>query len=196
MKKNLDFLEKYDFNLESYNEYISKKISKDLLDDFGNLILSANIEEPNITEVEKFVLKVPAKKKKLKKTQVELFMDTHVTEFEDKEDEEGVASDSEGPVVDLADEIDNEVRSQIDQERILQTQLDEMSDILDSEIEKGVHFQEKSSENFTAAKNIIISQRISAGEGNVPSDFSNKFPFLPLGETTESETDSFPFLSE
>jgi hypothetical protein len=112
------------------------------------------------------------------------------------EDEGDVVSDSEGPIVDLADEIDNEVRSQLDQERILQTQIDEMSDILDSEIEKGVHFQEKSSENFTAAKNIIISQRISAGEGSSPSDFSNKFPFLPLGETTESEVDTFPFLSE
>jgi hypothetical protein len=49
MKKSIpEFLEKYDFDVESYENFISNYESKDSLDQYGNLILSANIEEEKI----------------------------------------------------------------------------------------------------------------------------------------------------
>jgi hypothetical protein len=141
-------------------------------------------------------MKVFVRKKSLKNTQLELFMDTQLSEFADQvATDDNNLDDETLPVVDLSEEIDEEIKSQIDQENILQTQLTELSDILDSEIEKSVQFQEKSSENFAAARDLIISQRISLGEGNVPADFSDQFPFLPLRETEEGGNDTFPFMS-
>jgi hypothetical protein len=197
MKKSIpEFLEKYDFDVESYENFISNYESKDSLDKYGNLILSANIEEEKIKDVDKFVMKVFVRKKSLKNTQLELFMDTQLSEFADQvATDDNNLDDETLPVVDLSEEIDEEIKSQIDQENILQTQLTELSDILDSEIEKSVQFQEKSSENFAAARDLIISQRISLGEGNVPADFSDQFPFLPLRETEEGGNDTFPFMS-
>jgi hypothetical protein len=194
MKQKLpEFLEKYDFDQESYDAFLKKQTHSPNIDDFGNLILNSNIEDGRIKSVDKYVMKVPANKKALNDTQVELFMDTKISEFgevADVESEEGGSM-----IADFTNEIDEEIKSQLDQENILQTQLGEMSEILDTEIERGVQFQEKSSENFAAARDLIISQRISLGEGNVPSDFNDEFPFLPLTENQERKNDKFPFIS-
>jgi len=194
MKQKLpEFLEKYDFDQESYDAFLKKQTQSPNIDDFGNLILNSNIEDGRIKSVDKYVMKVPANKKALNDTQVELFMDTKISEFGEVAD---VESEEEGNMIaDFTNEIDEEIKSQLDQENILQTQLGEMSEILDTEIERGVQFQEKSSENFTAARDLIISQRISLGEGTVPSDFNDEFPFLPLTENQERKNDKFPFIS-
>lgn len=194
MKQKLpEFLEKYDFDQESYDAFLKKQTQSPNIDDFGNLILNSNIEDGRIKSVDKYVMKVPANKKALNDTQVELFMDTKISEFGEVA---GVESEEEGNMIaDFTNEIDEEIKSQLDQENILQTQLGEMSEILDTEIERGVQFQEKSSENFAAARDLIISQRISLGEGKVPSDFNDEFPFLPLTENQERKNDKFPFIS-
>lgn len=192
-KKLPEFLEKYDFDAESYDNFLKENFKSENMDEYGNLILGANIEEESITDINKYVIKVPAKKKPLNDTQVELFMDTKISEFGDYV-ESDVSEEAE-PIVDFVGEIDEEIQSQLDQEKVLQTQLGEMAEILDAEIERGVQFQEKSSENFAAARDLIISQRISLGEGKVPSDFSDEFPFLPLIEGQEKRNDKFPFMS-
>ena len=196
MSTEPEFLEKYDFNLESYEEFISKPPTSEHMDDFGNLVLSANIDETNIKNLEKFIMKVPAKKKLIKHEQIELFMDTEVSEFADQTIDETTTKTNEQDIIDFGDEVEEEVRSQLQNESLLQTQLDELSGILDKEVESGVQFQEKSSENFAAAKDLIISQRISLGEGTTPSDFSDSFPFLPIDRDSEPQPDRFPFLSE
>lgn len=192
-KKLPEFLEKYDFNAESYDSFLKSKLESGNMDEYGNLILSSNIENENIKNIDKYVMKIPAKKKPLNDTQVELFMDTKISEF--GEYIESPVSEDEGPISDFINEIDEEIQSQVDQENVLQAQLDEMTEILDAEIERSVQFKEKTSENFAAAKDIIISQRISLGEGKVPSDFSDQFPFLPLTEDQEKRNDKFPFMS-
>jgi hypothetical protein len=189
-----EFLDKYDFNLESYANFISNGEPKSQLDEYGNLILNSNIEEPNLIDSDKFIIKVTAKQYKLDQQQVELFMNTELSEFQGQSETINTEQDNE-LVSDFGVDIDTEIRSQLQQETILRTQIDEMSDILDTEIAENVQFQEKSSENFSAAKDLIISQRISLGEGNTSDDFSDKFPFLPLNETQETSADVFPFMS-
>ena len=188
-----EFLEKYDFNLESYAEFLSNNNPESQMDEFGNLVLRANLDDPNIQETDKYIIKVRSKKHMIDNAQVELFMDTELSEFKDQA--EDVSTNSDDNISDFGEEVDTEIRTQLENENVLQVQLDEMSDILDTEIEKGVQFQEKSSENFSAAKDVIISQRISLGEGSTADDFSDKFPFLPLNETQEDTGDAFPFMS-
>lgn len=189
-----EFISKYDFNKSAYDDFLKTKNTRDNLDDYGNIILSANIEESNITDVGKFLLKVKASKKLLNDNQVELFMNTELSEYKDQTSQE--IDKNEDLISDFTNEIDEEIQSQLDQENILQTQITELSEILDTEIAKNVKFQEKSSENFNAAKDLIIAQRISLGEGKTPSDFSSEFPFLPLSENEEDvNNDGFPFIS-
>ena len=191
MDKSKSFLDIYDFNKESYSDFLDDNdIFRKQIDDFGNLVLQEGIDEKNIKQVDKFLIKINPRKKKLNKEQVEQFMPTKLSEIsiiDTNQSNEYI--DTPG---DFTEEIEEEIRSQLDQEKIMEVQLDEMSDILDKEIEKGVQFQEKSTENFAAAKEIIIAQRIKLGEGKVPSDFDDKFPFLPLGDN-EPESEDFPF---
>lgn len=188
-----EFLEKYDFNKKSYSDFLSNNSPENQMDEFGNLVLRANIDESDIKDTDKYLIKVKSKKHMIDNSQVELFMDTELSEFKDQAEQPMEQADE--LISDFSDEVDGEIRTQLENENVLQVQLDEMSDILDKEIEKGVRFQEKSSENFTAAKDVIISQRISLGEGKTESDFSDKFPFLPLNETQEETGDAFPFMS-
>jgi hypothetical protein len=191
MEEPKSFLDIYDFNRESYLDFLNDDNSfKKQIDDFGNLVLQEGIDEENIKQIDKFLIKMNPSKKKLNREQVEQFMPTTLSELTIiNKNQTAEYSDVPG---DFSEEINEEIRSQLDQEKIMEVQLDEMSDILDKEIERGVQFQEKSTENFAAAKELIVSQRIKLGEGTLPSDFDDKFPFLPLGEK-QPENDEFPF---
>ena len=64
MKQKLpEFLEKYDFDQESYDAFLKKQTQSPNIDDFGNLILNSNIEDGSIKSVDKYVMKVTANKK-------------------------------------------------------------------------------------------------------------------------------------
>ena len=82
-------------------------------------------------------------------------MDTKISEF--GEYIESAVSEDEGVTIsDFINEIDEEIQSQVDQENVLQAQLDEMTEILDAEIERSVQFKEKTSENFKSARKISL----------------------------------------
>jgi hypothetical protein len=190
------YITAYDFNQESYDEFIKTPNDGSQLDEYSNLILSSNSDDLDIVEVDKFLIKVTPRKNMFDQVQVENFFDTRVSEFTDTESDPENTSTDEELVVEFADEIEDELGDQLAQEQILQSQIDELSDTLDTEIERGVKFQENASENFSASKDLIISQRISLGQGTTDTDFSEKFPFLPKSEDEVEETaDSFPFMS-
>ena len=87
------------------------------------------------------------------------------------------------------------------------TQLDDFVDMMDlpineidEEMSKNVKFREDSAEMYLAAKDTIISQRITSGEGTSADDFQDVFPFLPkTSEEKEKSLDrieNFPFLGQ
>ena len=88
----------------------------------------------------------------------------------------------------------------ISNEQMLQAQIDELSSTLDEEMSKNVKFREDSAEMYLAAKDTIISQRITSGEGTSADDFQDVFPFLPkTSEEKEKSLDrieNFPFLGQ
>jgi hypothetical protein len=188
------YIEQYDFNQEAYDSFVKSPVDGSQLDEYNNLIMSSNINEKSIAEVDQFLWKITPRKNTFSQVQVENFFDTDISEFPEVETRDsGLATDM--TVSEFADEIDAELGEQLANEKILQTQIEELSDTLDVEIEKGVKFKEDATETFQAARDLIVSQRISAGEGLTDVDFSNKFPFLPISESDEETSgDKFPFM--
>lgn len=188
------YIEKYDFDQEAYDSFVKSSVDGSQLDEYRNLIMSSNIDEEGISDVDQFLWKITPKKNTFSQVQVENFFDTNISEFQDIETND-TANPTDMEISEFADEIDAELGEQLATEKILQTQLEELSNTLDVEIEKGVKFKEDATETFQAARDLIVSQRISAGEGQTDADFSNKFPFLPLSESEEEVSgDKFPFM--
>lgn len=192
------YLTSYDFNPRAFDDFI-KSTTEDLaIDEYNNLILSADIDEEDIEEVDKFLIKALPRKNMMDSSQIENFIDTNVTEFSDTvDDAESVMSDSE-LALEFAEEVEEEIGDQLAQEQILQRQIDELADTLEVEIEKGVRFKEDANQAYDANKDVIVAQRIQMGEGKTLSDFSDKFPFLPKSEeeqeSDDPDVDKFPYI--
>lgn len=188
------YLSKNKFNQTQLSDLLSTGKLDNTRDNFGNIILKTE-EISKDSLIGDYILKVPIGKKKLIKEQVETFYDTSINEFqtlEDKSDLDSGITTTED--ITLLQEIDEE----LDEQKLLQAQIDELSERLDEEMQKSVKFTEDANETYRASRDIIISQRISAGEGNSPNDFSDVFPFLPLTEQQKNEEpdiESFPFSS-
>ena len=165
------------------------------MDATGNYNLSFD-QVTNESQLGNYLVSIPIEKTQQRQEQVTTFYNT---EFEEFTTIEGVDKDDDVGSL-YADVVDRE-QDRIEEEQLLQAQIDELSNILDKEMERGVKFKEEASEMYTASKDLIISQRIKNGEGTAKSDFSEKFPFLPLtAEQIENNSDGgvdqFPFLGQ
>lgn len=182
------------FNQTELSNFLSKGEIKNERDQFGNLIIKTE-DITTDSSVGDYLIAVPTTKKKLIEEQVETFYNTDIGEFEviedtTSEDEDLIQTED----VTLIDEVEEEITEQ----KLLQAQIQELSERLDEELEKSVKFSEDANETFRASKDIIISQRIAAGEGTSPNDFSDQFPFLPLSQEEQEAPrgiESFPFSS-
>ena len=199
-----EYITKYDFNEDTIQKVlIEKKIKLDI-DNFNNLMLSSDIDKENIQNVEKYLLYAPLEKKGYLKDQVENFFDTEFSEFVDIDSDHSSNELASEASVDpgMLDEINEEIADQLVSDEIYQKQIDELSLILDTEIEKNVKFRENANQNFNSSRDLIVAQRIQLRQGISDSDFSDKFPFLPLSEIENDDerelelasTDQFPFI--
>jgi hypothetical protein len=187
------YISEENFNKEELDNLLKTGSIVNNVDSTGNY----NISFDDITEESKigdYLVGVPVEKTVQKQDQVETFFSV---DFEEFTSVEGV--DTEEDISDLYSEIEEEQENRIEEEQLLQAQIDELSSILDKEMERNVKFKEEASEMYTATKDLIISQRIQNGEGKSKDDFSSKFPFLPLTQDQVEEgmnldVDQFPFL--
>ena len=136
---------------------------------------------------------IPTEKRKAIPPQLETYVPTVVTDFA------GDIASNPDEDVQLLDELENleeEMDNMITSEQMLQAQIDELSNRLDTEISNSVKVKEDSAETYSAAKDIIVSQRIASGEGNSPQEFSDVFPFLPISaeEKANQVPDPLPFM--
>ena len=187
-----EYLTENQFNQEKLMKVLSSGELAKKVDNFNNLIISLDdvTEETDLTE---HLLLIPTERRKNIPAQVETYYDMEVSEFTDS-----IAVEGEDEEVVTYDEIEEEVESQLQEEQLLQAQIDELSDKLDEEMSRNVRFREEAAQTYEAARSTIVSQRIIAGEGNTPSDFSQTFPFLPLtAEEKQAEypqIEKFPFM--
>ena len=163
-------------------------------DGFNNLIIKFDAVTPD-SSVGDYLVGVPTEKRKQIPQQIETFYDTTISEFPD------ATQDSDTSDITQASEINSvveEVEAGIEEQQLLQSQIDELSEKLDEEIDKSVRFKEDASQTFAASRDLIVSQRIASGEGSSPADFADTFPFLPLNETAKLNDnlprEGFPFM--
>jgi hypothetical protein len=199
-----EYITKYDFNGETIQKALLEKKVESEVDNFNNLMLSSDIDKENIQDVERYLMYAPLEKRGYLKDQVENFFDTEFTEFVDI-DSDHASHELAGEVSvdsDMLDEINEEIVDQLVSDEIFQKQIDELSNALDTEIEKSVKFKENANQNFNSARDLIVSQRIQLEQGLSESEFSDKFPFLPLSEIVNDDerelesitAEKFPFI--
>jgi hypothetical protein len=167
-------------------------------------MLSSDVDKEDIQDVERYLLYAPMQKRGYLKDQIENFFDTEFSEFIDVDTDHASSEMANAASVDqdMMDEINEEISDQLMSDEIYQKQIDELSDTLEREVEKNVKFQEKANQNFGSSRDLIVSQRIQLRQGTSESDFSDKFPFLPLSEIEDigdrevetSAVDQFPFI--
>lgn len=195
MSKLPSYVTQYNFNQERLDEFLKSGDLGNEYDSFGNLLLtSANeVVSTNSTAIEKHLIAIGTSKRKYSRNKLDEFMDTEFTEFLD--------GSSPGDTLDQTSDMQNietNIAKQLSQENILQTQIDELSDILEQETDKNIKGQEDSEANYRAAKALIIQQRIAAGEGSSEADFSDAFPFLSLTDAQlaagETGVENSPFM--
>lgn len=195
MYKLPKYISEEEFNKESIQEMLNSGEVGSNVDATGNYNLSFD-KVTDESQLGNYLVSIPIEKTQQRQEQVTTFYNT---EFEEFTTVEGVDRDEDVGSL-YADVVDRE-QDRIEEEQLLQAQIDELSGILDKEMERSVKFKEDASEMYTASKDLIISQRIKNGEGTAKSDFSAKFPFLPLtAEQLENGgdggVDQFPFLEQ
>jgi hypothetical protein len=195
MNKFPSYINEKKFNKTELSSFLLNGELKNERDQFGNIIIKTETENVD-SSIGDYLVAIPTTKKKLIEEQVETFYNTDISEFNvelDDESSNGVDT-TETEDITLLDSVDEELTEQ----KLLQAQIDELSNRLDEEMEKSVRFSEDANETFRASRDIIISQRIQAGEGTSPDDFGDTFPFLPLSEEEKNQPrsiESFPFSS-
>jgi hypothetical protein len=181
------------YNSQKLNEIIKTGEVKNKIDSSNVYSISFDDEESDI-DPGNHLVSVPMKKTEVNNSHVGTYYSTEFQEFTSVEGDVEELS-----VEDMVSELENTQIEKNEEEQLLQAQIEELSNIVDIEMQKNVRFQETSSEMYRAAKDLIISQRVKAGEGKAVEDFSEKFPFLPIsledGEQ-EDRVDQFPFMSE
>jgi hypothetical protein len=195
MYKLPKYISEEEFNKDGIQKMLNSGEVGSNVDTSGNYNLSFD----KITDESKlgnYLISIPIEKTQQKQEQISTFYNT---EFEEFTTIEGVDRDDDVDNL-YSDVVDREL-DRIEEEQLLQAQIDELSSILDKEMERNVKFKEDASEMYTASKDLIISQRIKNGEGTAKADFGAKFPFLPLtAEQLENgrdgDVDQFPFLEQ
>lgn len=199
-----EYITKFNFSQDEIQRTLSEKQIPSVVDNFNNLLLSSDINGETITDVEKYLLYAPLQKKVHHKDQVENFFDTEFSEFMDVDTEHTSTDIASDVTVDMEmlEEINEEIGEQLLSDEIYKKQIEELSAALETEIQKNIKFREDANQNFGSSRELIVSQRIQLKQGISDSDFSDKFPFLPLTETIDEETqegtttvDQFPYMA-
>jgi hypothetical protein len=164
------------FEQTHINQFLSTGKLSNEFDSYGNLIMKSVIDEIGVSpELGHHLIAIETNKRVYNPAKLKNFIDTEFSEFTDATTLQ--SSDTEPQ---HSETIETDVVNQITRENVLQTQLDELSDILDQEKNRGIKEQEDAETNFKASKSVIVQLRIAAGEGNTEADFSDAFPFAPL----------------
>lgn len=185
MKKILPFyITKYKFDQDKLNEVlVNGETINENIDSTGNQII--NTESNSISDN---LIKVPQLKTEYSDDKISQNYMTEFSEFKspDEQNKSDLLTD------DSITEVDND---QGVREEILESQLDELSKILELESQKNIKFQEDAEQNYRATKNLIVDMRIKNGEGSDYSDFQDSFPFLPKTKDSEPSYNPSPYIS-
>lgn len=149
----------YDVSVDEVNEFKNLGDFENNLDSFGNFQLVFSVAQS--TEGKTNYVKVPIKtitynNDKILETNSNEFVELQTTQIEEKRN---------------VNDILNQYNSLLEENRILNQTVNDLVEKYENDDSKQV---------IAALKDTIITLRIELGQGNVPSDFGDDFPFLPL----------------
>lgn len=149
----------YDVSVDEVDKFKNLGEFENNLDSFGNFQLVFSVAQS--TEGKTNYVKVPIKtisynNDKILETNSVEFFELQTTQVEEKRN---------------INDILNQYNSLLEENRILNQTVNELVEKYENDDSKQV---------IAALKDTIIGLRIELGQGSVPSDFSDNFPFLPL----------------
>lgn len=192
MRKLPEYLKEEDFNQTQLQKLLTSGELENDIDSFNTISFSTEKTSQD-SKLEDYIMLIPTEKRKPIPPQVETYVPTTVTDYAS---DIAPNPDEDVQIVDDLENLEEEMNDMITSEQMLQAQIDELSNRLDTEISNSVKAKEDAAETYSAAKDIIVSQRIAAGEGNSPQEFSDVFPFLPITaeEKANQVPDPLPFM--
>ena len=181
-----DYLKIYDFDQTKLSKILSGDKIDENIDISGNLILDSTKND-----IENSLIKITQVQTEFSQEKIEQYYDTDFSEFLSPTDGAEDSLDLNYDVKDISDE-------HLRREAVLETQLDEMSKILEQEQNTNTKTKEDAEKTYNAMRGLIIEQRIKNGEGSNPDEFQQSFPFLPKSTESKSSTnyDTDPFAIE
>ena len=189
-----NFISEENFDKEKINNLFASGELENGADAFGTLNISQNNVDEN-SQLENHLLLIPMEKLNIVPPQVETYAATEVVDYASDVE---IQEDDDFEEDDELQELESEVEEAISNEQLLQAQIDELSSKLDEEMQKNVKFREDSASMYLAARDTIVTQRITNGEGNSPDDFEDVFPFLPKASEERDQSaeriENFPFM--
>ena len=192
MRKLPEYLKQESFNQTELKKLLTAGDLDNNIDSFNTISFSIEDTTPD-SKLSDYILLIPTEKRKAIPPQVETYVPTEVTDYAT---DVANKQDEEVEILDGLENVEEQMNDMLSSEQALQAQINELSNRLDTEISTSVKQKEDSAETYSAAKDIIVSQRIAAGEGNSPQDFSDVFPFLPTiaEEKAKQLPDPLPFM--
>tara|TARA_B100000676_G_C17968483_1_gene781766 strand:+ start:155 stop:763 length:609 start_codon:yes stop_codon:yes gene_type:complete len=182
MQKLPEYIADENFNQSAIQELLKSGELPDARDSYDNITFSMDAPGPT-SKLEEHVLLIKTERRKIIPPQLETHYPTNVVEYADSVITE--APNAETDIAEGLGDVMDDMQDIMTGEQLLQAQVDELSDKLDEEMASNIKFREDSMKTYAAAKDTIIAQRIAAGEGTTPTEFSDDFPFLPKSETQQ-----------
>ena len=200
MAKVPEFLTNLNYNNDALEDMFSNGFVSSSFNEFNVIGVESDLDTVDqITSVTSSLISVPILSIPFDKDRIASSFNLEFTEFgEDVEVDviidtssiEGIlASDA------VSDEINNVIVALDAESASLAGQLDILTELLENQTAQNISFTTKTADNYTRLRELIIGLRIQLGEGNDPSEFGDKFPFLPLttAEKGLENPDPFPF---
>lgn len=171
-----DYISTFDFDQTELAKLMEGGDIGAKLDSTGNQLIKAND-----FSVANCLINIKQTKQEFSDEKIEQYYDTDFSEFTSP------SPMSDNPNILISDDLTKISDAHDQRESILETQLEELSKILDNETQRNIKFQEDAEQNYKATKDLIIDMRIKNGEGTTESDFMDSFPFAPRADVSDPD---------
>lgn len=169
------YIKQFDFKELELDKLLRKDSINNDVDELGNIKIKINPNSiKNTGEINNEIMLFTESKTKFSNDLIDQYYDTEFTEFK-----EFTNKSEPTELGNTNNNIENIVDEQLRRESILETQINELTKVLDLETQKNISFKENSEQNYNASKQTIIELRIKNGEGESADDFEDIFPFPP-----------------
>lgn len=169
------YIKQFDFGEPELDKLLREDSLNNDVDELGNIKIKINSTSiKNTGDINNEIMLFTESKTKYSNDLIDQYYETEFTEFAEftnklEPTDLGNANNN----------IENIVDEQLRRESILETQINELTKVLDLETQKNISFKENSEQNYNASKQTIIELRIKNGEGDSVDDFEDVFPFPP-----------------